>query len=534
MGVRVVHPPIMLPQPSLPSARLVAGLVVGLLVPAGLLLALRASDDPVTVLPGGLAVAGVAVAAAIGGRIPAAVSGVATVGVLWWAMLEPRHSFAVDDLSDAVGLVGFAVAAAVITWLVSRLTTAQESTRRSLETERVARLEAEAAAHRARRLHRFTSTLAGVADEQAILGQLVEAAAGFVSGASVTIMTSPEELARFPIAEHAARTREAASEQAADGVVAAFPVVSAGEVAGVLAVQDTDGRAGALAEGANLALRTTVEIAGQAILRLRLELLEREQVAQRRTTALRAQLDAEHALYEALQQAALPPRLPDVAGVRLVAQYQPALEHVGIGGDWYDAFLLDDGRLGLCVADVAGHGVEAASVMAQLRNGLRAYAFEGLEPDEVLGRLDRLLARLETSLFASVVYAIYDPDGSTLRWSNAGHPPPVLFGPDGTTLLDRAEARGPVLGWSLGPPGSSTVAVPELGGVLLYTDGLVERRGEHIDTGLDRLVDALAAQAAVGAASDLRALIDGVRGTADDDLCVLVVERVGSDVVAAP
>lgn len=514
----------MLSQPSLPSARLVAGVVVGLLVPAGVLVALWASDDPTTVLPGGFAVAGVALAASIGGRIPAAVSGVAAVVVLWWAMLEPRRSFAVDDPADLVGLVGFAVAAALITWLVSRLTTAQESTRRALETEREARREAEAAAQRARRLHRFTSTLAGAAGEQAILGQLAEAAAGFVTEASVTVMTGPEELARLPIVARAAATAEPASEEGDGRVVAAFPVMSAGDVAGVLVVHGRSGPAGALAEGANLALRTTVEIAGQSIFRHRLELLEREQVAHRRTTELRAQLDAEHALYEALQQAALPPHLPELAGVRLAAQYQPALEHVGIGGDWYDAFLLDDGRLGVCVADVAGHGVEAASVMAQLRNGLRAYAFEGLEPDAVLGRLDRLLARLETSLFASAVYAIYDPTEATLRWSNAGHPPPILFGPEGAVLLDRDEARGPVLGWSLGPAGCSAVTISPGGGVLLFTDGLVERRGEHIDTGLDRLVEAVAEQAEIGP-TDPADLITRVRGGGDDDLCVLVLER---------
>jgi serine phosphatase RsbU (regulator of sigma subunit)/anti-sigma regulatory factor (Ser/Thr protein kinase) len=241
--------------------------------------------------------------------------------------------------------------------------------------------------------------------------------------------------------------------------------------------------------------------------------------------------EQEHLVAELLQRAVLPEELPKPAGVDLAARYVPAGPGVEVGGDWYDAFVLDDGRVGLVIGDVAGHDVAAASSMAQLRNALRAYAFDGASPAAVLSRLNKLLCRSADPLFASVIFGLLSVDQRRFTWANAGHPPAVLVRGDGVaTTLDRP--RGLVLGVRDDidyPEGEIAVGVQDL--LVLYTDGLVERRGESLDVGIGRLVDLAERSAARGPSSDAVAerLLESLlaRHARTDDVCLLTVWVMG-------
>jgi serine phosphatase RsbU (regulator of sigma subunit) len=135
-------------------------------------------------------------------------------------------------------------------------------------------------------------------------------------------------------------------------------------------------------------------------------------------------LDREHRSAVALQRSLLPDRLPDLVGIDTAARYLPARDEVG--GDWYDVIDLPGGQIGLAIGDVAGHGLRAASLMGQLRAGLRAYALDGHAPGAVLKRLDRMLQTISGRGMATAAYAIVDPATGTLRYASAGHPPPVI------------------------------------------------------------------------------------------------------------
>src|SRR5829696_2133109 len=134
--------------------------------------------------------------------------------------------------------------------------------------------------------------------------------------------------------------------------------------------------------------------------------------------------ERERGLADALQSS-LMPRLPDLPAVALTGRYLPAAS-AQLGGDWYDAFQLPDGRLGMAIGDVVGRGFHAAAIMGQLRSGLRAYALDGMAPAAVLERLNRLLRQLEPGRTATLVYLILDPHGGYLTVASAGHPPPLV------------------------------------------------------------------------------------------------------------
>ncbi|MEZ5181713.1 MAG: SpoIIE family protein phosphatase [Acidimicrobiales bacterium] len=223
---------------------------------------------------------------------------------------------------------------------------------------------------------------------------------------------------------------------------------------------------------------------------------------------------------ELLQRAALPQAMPVVHGVDLGARYQPASSRP-IGGDWYDAFALDDHRVGLVIADVAGHGLDAAAFMVQVRNVVRALAHEHEAPGRVLARSDAVLARLAVGdLYATCCYAVLDVAARRVAWARAGHLHPILW----SAAPEVLEAEGgPPLGVDGG--GRFPVAERDLGpgeGLVLCTDGLVEARGRSLADGIAALVDQVA-RAAPGLGA--QALADGLAAAADepeDDLAVLV------------
>jgi serine phosphatase RsbU (regulator of sigma subunit)/anti-sigma regulatory factor (Ser/Thr protein kinase) len=195
--------------------------------------------------------------------------------------------------------------------------------------------------------------------------------------------------------------------------------------------------------------------------------------------------ERERSLANALQ-GSLMPRLPELPAFTLAGRYLPAASSQ-LGGDWYDAFQLPDGRLGMAIGDVVGRGFHAAALMGQLRSGLRAYALEGIPPGEVMGRLSRLLRQLEPGRTATCLYLVLDPYSGSLVASSAGHPPPLVEDDKGDPVFVELPGSAP-LGATRNPVYEQReYAVAPGSALVLYTDGLVERAGESLDAGLERL-----------------------------------------------
>ena len=206
-----------------------------------------------------------------------------------------------------------------------------------------------------------------------------------------------------------------------------------------------------------------------------------------------AKLNEQRRLAEALQRQLLP-ALRDVPGVELASRYLPASRD-SLGGDWYDAFSLPGGKVAVVVGDVVGHGVTAAAVMAQLRTALRAYAADGHEATEVVERINRMMWQLGPRAMTTLSYIVIDLEQERLEHVGAGHPPPLAVLGDHCDFL---ETRPNVPLATLPAVGYERTVHPCLAGttLLLYTDGLVERRGEVIDVGMERLRAAVARELA--------------------------------------
>jgi serine phosphatase RsbU (regulator of sigma subunit)/FixJ family two-component response regulator/anti-sigma regulatory factor (Ser/Thr protein kinase) len=203
--------------------------------------------------------------------------------------------------------------------------------------------------------------------------------------------------------------------------------------------------------------------------------------------------EQEHETAVTLQRSLLPDRLPDIPGLALAARYLPGAAGTEVGGDWYDVIPLADGRVGIAMGDVVGRGIPAASLMGQLRNGLRAYAIEGHPPSAVLERLDRLVQSLNPGRMATLLYIVLETDGRTAIFANAGHLPPLVVEVGGGPRLLEG-ARGVPLGVLPYASFDETEARLAPGCTLvLYTDGLVEERGISIEIRLDDLQRAAAA-----------------------------------------
>jgi phosphoserine phosphatase RsbU/P len=196
----------------------------------------------------------------------------------------------------------------------------------------------------------------------------------------------------------------------------------------------------------------------------------------------------DHAAAIAMQRSLVPAALPAVRGVEIAARYVPGSGQVG--GDWYDAFVLPSGELGMVVGDVAGSGLGAAVIMGRIRSALRAYALEFPDPADVLGKLDRKMQYFEEGdVMATVYYAVLDPDSGQVRISSAGHFPPVIAAPGQRGALAQI-AVDPPIGVTDAPVRQVTTLALEPGAVLcLFTDGLVERRDEPIDDGITLLCE---------------------------------------------
>ena len=221
--------------------------------------------------------------------------------------------------------------------------------------------------------------------------------------------------------------------------------------------------------------------------RLLQEIHERSE-AQEQLSQEEARTRREHEIAETLQRSLLPDRIPQVPGVAVAARYVPATADMSVGGDWYDVIQLPDGPIGLAIGDVAGHGLQAAAMMGQLRMALRAYAVQDPSPVAVMEGVHHLVSNLPTSVMVTLMYLVLDPSTRRLRFTNAGHPPPLLFGGGESRYLE--DGLSPPLGVTSDPTFTeASFELPAGATLVLYTDGLVERRRVSIQEGLDRLLD---------------------------------------------
>lgn len=222
-----------------------------------------------------------------------------------------------------------------------------------------------------------------------------------------------------------------------------------------------------------------------------------------------------------LQRHLLPAALPAIPGLDVAVRYEASTEHAAVGGDFYEIFSVDAGRVVLAIGDVVGHSLEAAAVMAQLRTGIRSYALDGHGPAPTLDRLNRLLLQFHPDYTATVCCGVYDLQTGQCELANAGHLPPLIVGSGGTRFLPLG---GALLGVESTSTRSYTFTLAPGDVLVLYTDGLVERRTEPLDRGLERLREAAASAAAGNLDEFCQALLD-VAGPASamDDIAVVAI-----------
>jgi serine phosphatase RsbU (regulator of sigma subunit)/anti-sigma regulatory factor (Ser/Thr protein kinase) len=243
--------------------------------------------------------------------------------------------------------------------------------------------------------------------------------------------------------------------------------------------------------------------------------------------------EAQHGTAQLLQRSMLPEHLPELERFRIAARYDVGVDGNAAGGDFYDAFELTDGRLAMVLGDVAGHDVRAAAVMGQVRAALRALALTDPAPPSVLAGLDRLVGSLgaesrNEEIFVTVVYGLLDPADGTITLASAGHPPPVLrragiHGDPPTAELVKVPPGAPL---GLGGRWQTGVVRLEPGDtILMFSDGVVERRGHALNEGLDSLVTAAAASSSGDPRNLCSLATAAVAEPTDDDVAVLAVEH---------
>ena len=273
-------------------------------------------------------------------------------------------------------------------------------------------------------------------------------------------------------------------EQAADSTALAVPFTANGEVIGVMTFLDGPDRQ---FEPDDISLAT--------------EVADRTGVALSNAT----RFQREHVVAEVLQHAVLPDFLPTVGGLHLDAEYRAGAAGTYVGGDWYDVFRLDDQNVVFSVGDVMGKGAPAAALMGQVRSAIRAYAAAGQTPSEVLSSLDQLFDVLGEDRVVTAVVGSVNPTSGSVRLANAGHPSPLLVRADGHSTFFSSQ-NSLLIAAGLGGPVRPALAVTLSPGdsLVMYSDGLVERRGELITLGMQRLAEAATAVARLRVAGTAR------------------------------
>jgi len=237
-----------------------------------------------------------------------------------------------------------------------------------------------------------------------------------------------------------------------------------------------------------------------------------------------SRLHAQRNIVEALQRAMLPSALPMIPGMLLTARYLPAAVDACVGGDWYDVFELGRGRIALVIGDVVGRGVEAGTLMAQVRTALRAYALEGHQPAAVIDLLNRLFGAERPVKLTTLAYLVLDPEAGELTLVSAGHLPPIVVDPDGRARLLDVEGDPPVGAFRSAAFVERRVPIEPGSSVVLVTDGAAEVRGEPLDLGLERLRVLCERERDPRALCDLIVRGEASAGPSDDDVAVLVAQ----------
>lgn len=251
--------------------------------------------------------------------------------------------------------------------------------------------------------------------------------------------------------------------------------------------------------------------------------------AERVTFALQTRrLAVETAAARLLERGLVPARLPDLPGLDLAGRYVPA-DNRAIGGDWYDAFVSPSGQLWLVMGDVAGHGLNAAVVMARVRSALRAYTMYEDDVAQVVEMTDRKISHFDVGAMVTLACITSTPPYDTMQVCLAGHLPPVLAVPGQAAVALEPERTQPPLGVGFARRRHMMpVSLPPEAVMLLYTDGLIERRAENLDRGIERL--RVAVRPNTSAEVVCRIVMHELVGRGDaveDDIAVLAVRRVG-------
>jgi serine phosphatase RsbU (regulator of sigma subunit) len=236
--------------------------------------------------------------------------------------------------------------------------------------------------------------------------------------------------------------------------------------------------------------------------------------------------DAEHELMIELQ-ARLLGNLPALAGIDTFARYLPAARHPAVGGDWYEGLLLGSSKMAVVVGDVTGHGIAAAADMALIRGMISALLHSGVAASDVFREVSGVLVQRHALLLATAAVAILDVAAGTVTFATAGHPPPLIRFPDGQVrTLDTANC--PMIGVRTTRRAEDTAPFPRGSQLVMFTDGLVERRDRPFDEGIAQVA------AHLGALPDrldphhlVDSLVDELIGdaTAEDDIAIVVVEH---------
>jgi GAF domain-containing protein/anti-sigma regulatory factor (Ser/Thr protein kinase) len=421
---------------------------------------------------------------------------------------------------------------------------------RLFEAERGSRIKAEAAATRLKNIQRVTEAALGFLDLESLLGELLDRITEILDADTAAILLveddgetlaaraakglerEVEEGFRLPIgagfAGRVAATREpVVIEDLHDSPIEVVnPILRQSGVRSLLGVP-------------LLVERELIGVLHVGTLHLRrfrdddTELLRL--AADRAALAIQnARLVDERRISHSLQRALLPRELPRIPGLALAARYEPASTASAVGGDWYDVIPLNHPCVGVAVGDVAGKGVEAAAFMGELRNALRVFAYEGRDPGEALKRLDSFVERQARDQMATLVYGVLDLESWTMEIARAGHPLPLLASADGSTTFVAPDGGTPLGTGLASPPVSHRVVIQPRSTLLLYTDGLIERRGKRLADGERALSDAAAAGPLDPESVCARVVMAMTSAAAlADDLALVAIQRVAiGDVLA--